>query len=86
MEATLFDGELMAGPCPSLFSDDPESTLAAILDEPIKCHWDVTKINKCFFMAESLSIRDARLFVKKPRYFIISEIDLMKIDNFIINN
>jgi hypothetical protein len=34
LEATLFDGEIAAGPVPVLFSEEPEATLVAVTARP----------------------------------------------------
>ena len=43
-EAALFDGDIMAGPVPSLYGEDPDASLAGITAEPRKAHWDLMKI------------------------------------------
>ena len=67
METTLFDGEILAGPVPTLFSDEEDATLTAIEADPCKAHWDLTKIVKTLFMPESVDILDAVDILKKPR-------------------
>ena len=68
LEATLFDGEQLAGPVPSLYSEDPDAAQAAIKREPLKAHWDLNKIAKSFFMVESVTTTEALAVIKKPRY------------------
>ena len=34
-DSTLFDGDIMAGPVPSLFSEDPEASLAGAQEVPL---------------------------------------------------
>ena len=67
LEATMFDGELIAGPMPTLFCEDGEAAEEAILADPLKCHWDLQKIMKAFFMPESISMEQAVDLIKKPR-------------------
>jgi len=67
LEATLFDGDLLAGLVPTLFSKDVEASLAAIQGDPLKAHWDLNKISKTLFMPESVSIQEAVNIIKKPR-------------------
>ena len=67
LEAGLFDGDLLAGPIPSLYSDDPEASLAGITSHPLKSHWDLQKILKTFFMAEAVTVANAVAMLKKPR-------------------
>ena len=66
-DSTLFDGDLMAGPVPSLFGDKPNSSLAGITAKPRKFHWDLMKICRLLFMPESVSMEEASTIVKKPR-------------------
>ena len=67
LEADLFDGDLLAGPIPSLYSDDPDAILAGITSDPLKSHWDLQKISKTFFMAEEVTVANAVAMLKKPR-------------------
>ena len=66
-DSTLFDGDIMAGPVPSLFSEDPEASLSGITREPRKYHWDLMKICHLLFMPESVSFDEATATIKKPR-------------------
>ena len=66
-DATFFDGDLIAGPFPTLFSTDSDASLTALKRDPKKCHWDLMKINRYLFMPENVSIEDAAMIVKKPR-------------------
>jgi hypothetical protein len=67
LEATLFDGDVAAGPVPVLFSEEPESTAAAVAANVAKAHYDVQKIARCFAMPETVRLEDALSLVKKPR-------------------
>jgi len=67
VDASLFDGDLMAGPIPLLFSEDTAAASACILADPLKAHWDLMKIAKCFIMPESLNMNEAIAYLKKPR-------------------
>ena len=67
LEVDLFDGDLLAGPIPSLYSDDPDASLAGITSDPLKSHWDLQKILKTFFMAEAVTVANAVAMLKKPR-------------------
>ena len=66
-EAALFDGDIMAGPVPTLFGVDPDASLASIMAEPRKVHWDLMKICRLLFMPEILALEEAVAFIKKPR-------------------
>ena len=67
LEADLFDGDLLAGPIPSLYSDDPDASLAGLTSDPLKSHWDLQKISKTFFMAEAGTVANVVAMLKKPR-------------------
>jgi hypothetical protein len=65
--ATLFEGEESAGPCPVLFSEDPDSSVAALEANPVKAHQDYSKVVHCFFMSKYVKLKEALAVVKKPR-------------------
>ena len=67
MDSTLFDGELLAGPVPTLFSDNIETSSNNVMADPLKFHWDMAKICKCFLMHETISVEEALAYAKKPR-------------------
>ena len=66
-DSTFFDGDPMAGPFPSLFSTDSIASLAGIIKDPKKCHWDLMKISHLILMPESVDIEEAIQITKKPR-------------------
>jgi hypothetical protein len=67
LEATLFDPEVIAGPVPTLFGTDEYAALEGIRADPLKNHWDLSRIAKNFFMAENIDLEAAVLVCKKPR-------------------
>ena len=67
LRATMFNGDQMAGPVPTFFSEDPEAALEGVRVNPLKGHWDLMRIQKLFLMPESILIGDAKNYVKKPR-------------------
>ena len=68
LNASLFDGEVAAGPCPILFAEDEEVALESLQADPGKAHYDLNRISKLFLAFESISLKDAAALVKKPRY------------------
>ena len=66
-DSTLFDGDLMAGPYPTLFSTNMDASLTGIKGDPRKAHWDIMKISRLIFMPESIDFQEAAQIVKKPR-------------------
>jgi hypothetical protein len=65
--ATLFEGEIAAGPVPVLFSEDPEASQAALESGTLKAHGDLQKIARTFFMPETVQLEEALNLVKRPR-------------------
>ena len=68
MRGDMFDGEILAGLVPTLFSDDPDRTAEAVCANPAKTHWDIQRINCHFLQPEYLTVKAAYSVVKKPRY------------------
>ena len=67
LSATLFDGEVAGGVVPVLFATDEAAALDSITSDPAKAHWDVNKLNKVFFISESINLKEALALIKKPR-------------------
>jgi hypothetical protein len=57
LNANLYDGANTAGPVPTLFSDDQQATIDALVADPAQAHKDVVKINryihKCYYLRNS---------------------------------
>jgi hypothetical protein len=68
LNATLFDGDIAAGPVPTLFADEPEVSRTALENGVAKAHHDLQRVARCFFMPETVTLEDACQLVKKPRY------------------
>lgn len=68
LSATLFDGEVAGGVVPVLFATDEAAALDSISSDLAKAHWDVNKLNKVFFISESINLKEALALIKKPRY------------------
>ena len=67
LSATLFDEEVAGGVVPVLFATDEAAALDSITSDPAKAHWDVNKLNKVFFISESINLKEALALIKKPR-------------------
>ena len=67
LSATLFDGEVAGGVVPVLFATDEAAALDSITSDLAKAHWDVNKLNKVFFISESINLKEALALIKKPR-------------------
>ncbi len=46
LKANLYDGASTAGPVPTIFSDDQQATIDALVGDPAQAHKDVMKINR----------------------------------------
>jgi hypothetical protein len=46
MNANMYDGVSTAGPVPTIFSDDQQATIDALVSDAAQAHKDVTKINR----------------------------------------
>ncbi len=54
LSCSTFDGDVSASPVPTLFAENVDEALDAITADPVKAHYDVTKINRMFFMPEHM--------------------------------
>jgi hypothetical protein len=67
LQISLFDGAFLLGPVPTLFSDDPKATEAAVEANLEKTHYDLQRLARLFHCGEELSLEEATNFVKKPK-------------------
>jgi hypothetical protein len=79
LEATMWDGDEIAGPVPTLFTEDVESATAAITKDVARAHQDLARISRVFFIPEHVNMAKAALLVKKPRLIMIQETSYFKI-------
>ncbi len=63
----LFDGDVISGPVPTLFSDRPEAAMAALGNDPEKAFHDLGKILRKFVIHEYVPPAVAWAIVLKPR-------------------
>jgi hypothetical protein len=68
LECEMFDGEAIAGPVPTLFSDRPEAAKAALDNDPEKAFADLAKILRKLVIHEYVPPAAAWSIVLKPRY------------------
>jgi hypothetical protein len=52
---------------PTLFGDDEASSLRGIAADPVKNHYDLSKIHRAFFVPENIELLEAVSVCKKPR-------------------
>jgi len=67
LEAKMWDGDLLAGPVPVFYADEPATARAAFMADQLKAHADILKIMRTFFMPEIIGLEEAAAIVKKPR-------------------
>ena len=67
LECTMFEGENVAGPVPTLFGEDPVASKLAITTNTWKAFADTQQMMCCFFMPEVVSLEEARDVVRKAR-------------------
>ena len=68
LQGDIFDGDVAAGPVPTLFSQEPEVTVQNIIDNLAKAHHDIQRLAKVFFLMESVLLADCPAILKMPRY------------------
>ena len=71
LEGDFFDGDVAAGPVPTLFSQEPEVTSQAINDNTARAHSDLQRLAKVFFIMEAISLPDCPALLKKPRLVML---------------
>ena len=67
LNAEMFDSDVMKGPIPTLFAEDPAQALEAIQSGIVRAHADMQKIMRCFFIPESVDPMAALKLFKNPR-------------------
>ena len=67
LQCNMWDGELLAGPVPTLFAETPDVALDALKSDLGKVHYDLNRLHKVFFGTESVDLKEAIALVKKSR-------------------
>jgi len=67
LASTMWDGDVLAGPVPTLFAEDVEASQEASLDNVAKAHSDLAKLYRAFFMPEHILVDEAADLLRKPR-------------------
>jgi len=67
LSAEYLDEEFLSGLMPTLYSEEPASSEAALLADPIRAQKDVEALNRVFFIPEVVQLEDALKIVRKPR-------------------
>ena len=67
LQCNMWDGDLLAGPVPTLFADTPDVAVDALKSDPGKAHYDLNRLHRVLFGPEHVDIKEAMALVKKPR-------------------
>jgi hypothetical protein len=62
----MWNGDLLAGPVPTLFADTPDVAVDALNADMAKVHYDLKQIHRVLFGPKHVDVKEAAL-VKKPR-------------------
>jgi hypothetical protein len=71
LNANLYDGASTAGPVPTIFSDDQQATIDALVGDPAQAHKDVVKINRytiksIYYLPNHYSLLKANHYITSP--------------------
>jgi hypothetical protein len=67
VESDYLEDDRITGVMPVLFANDPKAAEAGMMDNLATARKDLDKINRAFFVPESLDIEEAAKVAKKPR-------------------
>lgn len=67
LAATMWDGEELGGPVPTMFAVDGTAALANMLKAPGRLHGDLMKFGRLFGVVEHVEMAKAVQIIKKPR-------------------
>ena len=67
LHADYFEDDFLSGVSPVLFANDPQASEAAIKANPEIAKKDLDRLNRCFFVPESVELDAALKIVKKAR-------------------
>ena len=72
LNADCFSSDILKGPVPTLFAEDPELATPAIQSNLLKAHADIAKMLRGIFIPETLDPPAALKLMKNPRYPILT--------------
>ncbi len=67
VESDYLEDDRITGVMPVLFANDPKAAEEGMMDNIATARKDLDKINRAFFVPESLDIEEAAKVAKKPR-------------------
>ncbi len=68
LSCEMFDGDLIAGPVPTMFAEDPEVTKDALKADIYRAHFDMAKFERVFLQPEHVDLGEAFEIVNEPRF------------------
>ena len=67
LDTPMFEGEETAGPIPTFFAEEVDTSREALNNNPVRGHADYQRLVRTFFMPEIIGVDEAPSIVKKPR-------------------
>ena len=67
LDCLMFNGDLAAGPVPTLFTEDEQASLDALSENVARAHADIQRMARAFIMTETVTPEEAAGIAKKPR-------------------
>ncbi len=67
LHCSLFDGDIVSGPVPTLFSERPDATRAVLEADPEKASQDLSRVLRKFVIPENVPPAVAWSVLLKPR-------------------
>ena len=67
LEATMWDGDVLAGPVPTIFAEVEEETAGNMLKNIAMTHSDFTRFGRLLGVVEHVEMEKALALLKKPR-------------------
>jgi ribosome-binding ATPase YchF (GTP1/OBG family) len=67
LQADYFEDEVLSGVIPVLFAENPSEAEKGLLNDLVSARKDLDRINRAFFIPESVDLEMAFKIVKKPR-------------------
>jgi len=67
VEADYLDDDFSSGLLPVLFAEDPDASNSGLLSDPDNTRKDLERLNRVFFIPETVSLEEAFRIVNKPR-------------------
>jgi hypothetical protein len=67
LSCEMFDVDLIAGPVPTMFAEDPDMTKEALKEDHYRAHFDMAKFLRVFLQPEHVDLGESFEIVNEPR-------------------